>query len=326
MTGFLDRLAAYLHGEAPAVAVRPRGPFEPEPGPAPGPWPATGLTGQYDDADHEPGRPAASVPPPGSMPGLADIGLADTGLADTGLADTDPDGSRTANADDPGPDGSHPGNADGPALASPPPDPRSRAAGPAGRRPPDGPARPAVMPDRPLPPDEGPSGPWSGPDLPAGPVSRRASPSTATAAGGPPVTDGAARVNRQPEDGARLPASSAAEPGGGTRATPTVDLENSLSSMAPPAHPTPPSLDELLARHVVPALRAAGAVRSGRDTVRLTQEPVTEHRGGDVHVHLGRIEVVQPPAAAPAPAVRSRPRPPAPDHEAYLARRREGRR
>lgn len=92
------------------------------------------------------------------------------------------------------------------------------------------------------------------------------------------------------------------------------------------APPAPPSLDELLARHVVPALRAAGAVRSGRDTVRLTQEPVTERRGGDVHVHLGRIEVVQPPAAALVHPARSRPRPPAPDHEAYLARRRQDRR
>ena len=85
----------------------------------------------------------------------------------------------------------------------------------------------------------------------------------------------------------------------------------------------PPSLDELLARHVVPALRAAGAMRSGRDTVRLAEEPVTEHRGGDVHVHLGRIEVVQPPAAAQSRPARSRPRPPAPDHEAYLAARRK---
>ena len=117
----------------------------------------------------------------------------------------------------------------------------------------------------------------------------------------------------------------AAEPGGPPVAADAG--ERAGRGTAQPAPPSPPSLDELLARHVVPALRAAGAVRSGRDTVRLTQEPVTEHRGGDVHVHLGRIEVVQPPpAAAPGRAARSRPRPPAPDHEAYLARRRQDRR
>jgi hypothetical protein len=87
-----------------------------------------------------------------------------------------------------------------------------------------------------------------------------------------------------------------------------------------------PSLDELLTWHVGPALRAAGAIRSGRDTVRLTQEPVVERWRGDVHVHLGRIEVVQPPATGPGRPARSRPRPPAPDHEAYLTRRRQDRR
>ena len=356
MTGFLDRLTAHLHGEAPTVAVRPRGPFEPEAGPGPGPWPATGVIGQYDDTDQEPGRHAASVPPSGSV----------TGLADTGPADRGPDGSPAANADDPGPDGSYSGNADGPAPASPPPDARSRTAGPAGRRPPDGPARPpdgparpadgpaqpAAMPNRLLPPDEGPAWPWSGPALPADSRSRQAPvPARGAAAASTPLaSDGAAGVDRRSEDETRAPASGAAGPGGAARAAPTVILKNSLGSMTPaaepgeppvaadageragrgtaqPAPPSPPSLDELLARHVVPALRAAGAVRSGRDTVRLTQEPVTERRGGDVHVHLGRIEVVQPPpAAAPGRAARSRPRPPAPDHEAYLARRRQDRR
>jgi len=353
MTGFLDRLAAYLQGEAPAVAVRPRGPFEPEAGPGPDPWPAAGTIGADGDAGQEPGRHAASVPRSGSVPGLADTGPSGTGLSGTGLsgtglsgtglsgtgpvdigpadigpADRGPGGSHAANADDPGPIDSHPGNADGPAPASPPPAARSRTARPAGRRPPDGPARPAAMPDWLLPPDEEPA-------LPAGPRSRQAPvPARGAAAAGPQLVPGGADgAGRRSEDGARVPVSGAAGPGGAARAAPTVVLKNSSGSLAPaaepgsePAQPDPPSLDELLARHVVPALRAAGAVRSGRDTVRLTQEPVTEHRGGDVHVHLGRIEVVQPPSAAPDRAARSRPRPPAPDHEAYLARRREGRR
>lgn len=344
MTGFLGRLAAYLHGEAPTVALRPRGPFEPDPGPGPDPWPATGLAEQHD-ADHEPVRHAASVPPSGSVPGPADRGPADTGPANAGPAGTDPantdlagtgpagrgpDGFHAAKAHGPGPDDSHPGTADGPAPASPRPDARSRTAGPAGRRPPDGPARPAAMPEHPLPPDEGPAWPWSGLAHPADSRARQVPvPAPGTAAASTPLAlDGTAWVDPRSEDGARAPASGAAGPGGADRAAPTVVHKN-FGSTAPgdgPAQPAPPSLDELLARHVVPALRAAGAARSGRDTVRLTQEPVTEHRGGDVHVHLGRIEVVQPPAAAPGGAARSRPRPPAPDHEAYLARRREGRR
>ena len=108
MTGFLDRLTAHLHGEAPTVAVRPRGPFEPDPGPGPGAWPGADATGPYDDADHRPGRHAASGPWPqpaesGSVdfslaglglagpglggPGVTDSGVADSGVADSGVAD-----------------------------------------------------------------------------------------------------------------------------------------------------------------------------------------------------------------------------------------------
>lgn len=374
MTGFLDRLAAHLHAEAPTVTVRPRGLFEPDPGPGPGAWPGTDLTGPLDEADDGSGRHAASGPWPwraksGSVgfsltnpgvtgPSLGDLGVADSGLAGPGLTGLGAAGSGVA---DPGPagrgvavpgwgghgpagagpDGSGlagpwlagagQGNTGDPALVGPLPDAGSRAAGHAAGWPPDGPSRPGALPGRPPAPHEGPSGP----DTPAGSRSRLTPASAARAAadGTPLPLDGAAGAGRRPEDGAPPPAPRATRPGGAARAAPTVDLKNSSWSVTPaagpggePAQPTPPSLDELLARHVVPALRAAGAVRSGRDTVRLTQEPVTGHRGGDVHVHLGRIEVAQPPAAAPAPAARSRPRPPAPDHEAYLARRREGRR
>ena len=361
MTGFLDRLTAHLHGEAPMVTVRPRGPFEPDPGPGPGAWPGADVTGPYDDADDEPGRHAASGPwrgqadsgsadfsltdPGGSGPGLGDLDMTDSGLADlglTGLGAADPgpagrgvavpgrggrglDGSGLAGL---GLAGADLGNTGDPAPAGPLPDVGSRAAGPAAGWPPDGPSRPTALPGWPLAPDEGPSGPHAL----AASRSRRAPASTARAgaAGTSLAADGAAAVDRRPEDEVPAPALGTARPGGAVRAAPSVTLKNSFGSMAPAAEPNgepaPPSLDELLARHVVPALRAAGAVRSGRDTVRLTQEPVTRHRGGDVHVHLGRIEVVQSPAAEPGRQARSRPRPPAPDHEAYLARRREGRR
>jgi hypothetical protein len=391
MTGFLDRLTAHLHGEAPAVAVRPRWPFEPDPGP--GAWPGADATGPHD-ADHGPGRHAASGPWPqpaesGSVdfslagpglaspglagpglrgpgvtgsgvaagPGLADSGVADyglagpgvagsglggrgragtglarSGLADLGLAGTDLTDVRGTGLADPGVAGpglggrglagrelasADPGNAGESAVAGALSGAGSQTAGHAVGWPPDGQSRPAVWPGQPLAPDEGPS--W--PALPASSRSRRAPAPTARAAeaSGPSAADGAAGVELRPEDEALSPAPSMTGTDGAARAAPTVILNNS-----PPA--TAPSLGELLARHVVPALRAAGAIRSGRDTVRLTQEPVTEDRGGDVHVHLGRIEVVQPPAAAPGRPARSRPRPPAPDHEAYLARRRQDRR
>ena len=367
MTGFLDRLTAHLHGEAPTVAVRPRGPIEPDPGPGPGAWPGAEATGPYDDADHRPGRHAASGPWPqpaesGSVdfslaglglagpglggPGVTDSGVADSGVADHGLAGPGVAGSglggrgrvdaglaRSGLADlglagtdltdvrGTGPASTDPGNAGESAVAGAHPGAGSQAGGHDVGWPPDGQSRPAVWPGQPLAPDEGPSRPWSGPALPASSRSRRAPAPRARAADAsePSAADGAAGVELRPEDEALAPAPSATGTGGAARAAPTVILNNS-----PPA--TAPSLGELLARHVVPALRAAGASRSGRDTVRLTQEPVTERRGGDVHVHLGRIEVVQPPAAAPAHPARSRPRPPAPDHEAYLARRRQDRR
>jgi len=338
MTGFLDRLAAYLHGEVPGVTVRPRGPFEPEPGSGPGLWPATDLAGPDDEVGHGPGPGPDSAPPP---PGPAAPGPVDPGLAGLG-----PDSSRAADAGVPGPEVAHPGNAGDPAPASSRPDTGPRSAGRAGRRPPDGPAQPARLaprPDRLPPPGEGPSGSWPGDDLPAGSLSGRdtgppdagpagAGPPGTTAVSRSPAAGGAAGVNRGPEEGARWPASGADGVEG--VAAPAVIPESSSGSEAPaagpgrePARAAPPSLDELLARHVVPALRAAGAVRPGRDTVRLTDEPVTGHRGGDVHVHLGRIEVVQPPPAAQGAPARPRPRRPAPDHEAYLAaRRQQGRR
>jgi len=379
MTGFLDRLTAHLHGEAPTVTLRPRGPFEPDPGPGPGAWPGADVTGPRDEADDGSGRRLASGPwprlaesgsvdfslmnPGVSVPGRGDLGVPDSGLTDSGLTDSGVTGPGVAGSGvtDPGlagrgvavpglggrgPDGAglngpglagpglagprlagtglagaDLGNAVDPAPLGPLPEAGSRAAGHAAGRPPDGPSRPGALPGRPLTPDEGPSGP----DAPAGSRSRPGPASTVRAAadGTPLPLEGATGAGRRPEGGAPAPAPRATGPGGATRAAPTVIHKNSPPATMPATPPGPPSLDELLARHVVPALRAAGAMRSGRDTVRLAEEPVTEHRGGDVHVHLGRIEVVQPPAAAQSRPARSRPRPPAPDHEAYLAARRK---
>jgi len=101
--------------------------------------------------------------------------------------------------------------------------------------------------------------------------------------------------------------------------------------------------DEIVRDHVVPALVEAGALpgdevdrvvvlRDGErapadlrplaPVVRLSSEPDRSARGGDVHVHIGRVEVLRPaPAQAPAPRRRQAPV----DHDAYLARRRDDR-
>ena len=102
MTGFLDRLTAHLRGEAPTVTLRPRGPFEPDPGPGPGAWPGADVTGPRDEADDGSGRHTASGPRPWpaesgsvnfslmnpgvSVPGRGDPGVTDSGLAGVGVA------------------------------------------------------------------------------------------------------------------------------------------------------------------------------------------------------------------------------------------------
>lgn len=86
------------------------------------------------------------------------------------------------------------------------------------------------------------------------------------------------------------------------------------------------SAPELLRGHVAPVLEARGLLRAGDDAT-LTSvglDPLEVPADGDVHVHLGHVEVVQQVAAAPAPepsrpeAVdRGRERV---DHADYLAR------
>ena len=104
----------------------------------------------------------------------------------------------------------------------------------------------------------------------------------------------------------------------------------------------PPSPQQLLAEHVIPALARAGLIsRDGTDVVRMNPageagdglEPAWATGVPEVHVHIGRVEVTQAPAPSPdqparppAPLVspRTRSRPPPVDHDAYLARRRQG--
>jgi len=103
-----------------------------------------------------------------------------------------------------------------------------------------------------------------------------------------------------------------------------------------------PATDDLLARHVVPALVEAGLladtdvsivrepasastsapVPGARPVVRVVEEPPRSRSGGDVHVHIARVEVVNTGPRPSAPARARAPRPPAVDHEAYLAARR----
>jgi hypothetical protein len=86
--------------------------------------------------------------------------------------------------------------------------------------------------------------------------------------------------------------------------------------------------EELLREHVAPALVARGAL-SARAAERLAAvglEPIEVPTGGDVHVHIGRVELRQP--AAPVPPA---PEPPRTgdragdgrvDHADYLTRQR----
>jgi hypothetical protein len=86
------------------------------------------------------------------------------------------------------------------------------------------------------------------------------------------------------------------------------------------------SADELLRDRLAPALVAAGAVDEPAidGLVADGLEPVDVPSGGDVHLHIGRVEVHQPAAQAPVapeprPAGRSSERGPV-DHADYLAR------
>ncbi|MDT0184481.1 hypothetical protein Q9S36_30260 [Microbacterium sp. ARD31] len=85
-------------------------------------------------------------------------------------------------------------------------------------------------------------------------------------------------------------------------------------------------MDELLRDHLAPALVAEGAVdESAVDSlVADGLEPVDVPPGGEVHLHIGRVEVRTPAVAAPvAPEPRSpgrsSERGPV-DHADYLAR------
>jgi cell division septation protein DedD len=85
--------------------------------------------------------------------------------------------------------------------------------------------------------------------------------------------------------------------------------------------------EELLRQHLAPALVDRGAL-SAEDAARLTAvglDPIEVPAGGDVHVHLGHVEVVQQAPALPKPepprsAAGSPARADRVDHADYLAR------
>ena len=92
--------------------------------------------------------------------------------------------------------------------------------------------------------------------------------------------------------------------------------------------------EEVEVVHAAPG--APGGVSAGRGVQLRVDPPQPRHprhdgsppgRPPDVHVHIGRIEVIRAPAPPPAPppAAPARRSAPAVDHAAYLARRRERR-
>lgn len=125
-------------------------------------------------------------------------------------------------------------------------------------------------------------------------------------------------------------------------ATGRPSVDPAVGPLSAPA----PGTDHLIARHVVPALVEAGLLRDpdvtiereppiGRSSsraparqpiVRVVGEPPRTSSGGDVHVHIDRVVVVQPEPRGAAAPVRARPaRASGVDHEAFLAGRRQER-
>jgi hypothetical protein len=112
-------------------------------------------------------------------------------------------------------------------------------------------------------------------------------------------------------------------------------------SAGPPAVPLP-STDELVRQNVIPALAGAGLLTGGADVHVVPDPPVRARPGADllhverpsisrpvtdsgppqVHVTIGRVTVMRAGYASPPPAPRPA-RGAVPDHEAYLARRRD---
>jgi hypothetical protein len=110
------------------------------------------------------------------------------------------------------------------------------------------------------------------------------------------------------------------------RSRPAAAAASSASASSSSSSSSRVSADELLRDRLAPALVAAGAVDEPAidGLVADGLEPVDVPSGGDVHLHIGRVEVHQPAAQAPVapeprPAGRSSERGPV-DHADYLAR------
>ena len=128
------------------------------------------------------------------------------------------------------------------------------------------------------------------------------------------------------------------------RDEPPRDLTDDLTDDPPEAEIRLPPLTELLREHVLPALthdgHAAPDTRvadpdapapppgAATDVLRAAEPPTVTRRRAptgppQIHVSIGRVEVIKPKPPAPLPPpVR---RPSGPDHAAYLARRRDTR-
>ncbi|WP_418276931.1 hypothetical protein ACNHYB_03165 [Isoptericola jiangsuensis] len=124
-------------------------------------------------------------------------------------------------------------------------------------------------------------------------------------------------------------AARAPQPGPGSPAPRPATVSPRPAAPRAPTAPVVPASHlvgtaELLREHVAPALVAHGAL-AARDTLDLLAqglEPVEVPDGRDVHVHIGRVEVQQPPRRQdPAPPVVA-PATPRVDHTDYLERQR----
>jgi hypothetical protein len=320
MNGFLDRLAARARGDATLVRPRPRARLEPAAFERPAlptgpdliveefPWPEQAL-----DRGGPPGETAArprAIPADAPEHPAAEPPAAEPPAAVPPVAGQPVDESPVA----------------GPSAAGPPPVVPSVAESVEDR-----PSAPTVRP------------------APALPAARRArvaeSVTTRSATAPEPVAAAAPWATPSPSAGAMNPPGLARPPRRSPepfipRAEPApVRAQRGRSSARTPL----PDTAELLRTHVMPALADAGLDLPGLDLPGLDPpgpglsatsiDPPrvsTPPDGGppEIHVHIGRVEVVQATPPAPAAAAPGRParRPAAADHEAYLAQRRENRR
>jgi hypothetical protein len=325
MTGFLDRLAARAQGERPLVRPRPRSRYESWPesiAPEVFPISARSPSPVRRTPDSASRQAPSDQPEPLTRP-LRRPTVAGTSQLRQAQAKKEPDQVRRKRA-----------TAQPTAAASPPsPDVPAPGSEPVldavfGQTPVNAP-----VPVRKLVPAD--------PSIP--------DPSTPVPAPGQPPLPGSPAD--PPLEAAPIPEREPAQPWSVESKPPEV----ALPEPEPEPWPIVPPTQELLRDAVVPALTAAGVLErevmiehgseqsdpvrvtnprhTAPDVLRTVGEPRTtralraESGPPEVHVHIGRVEVVRaaPPPVPPAPAPPRRPRP-GPDHDAYLARRRENRR